>query len=416
MVTNEEKKELLEKYLPITYETQDDTEFQVKLRELLMTETQNGKLYKYRAFDRKGWSLENFKNRTIHCSSPNSFNDPFECTLGVDYNSIFGDMFEGDFDVIGNLLISAVSVINKEKELVDFDDDEKTIIKALIESEFSYFYKKYCTPEYTDDEIICQFEKSNVIGVIMKIIAKNSKYGEQLRTATQMLSNDELKSVMHASNNVTFVDLAKSQGITDDVDEMELTKLLYLKSHPEKSNEVQGTQSRFEDIGRNVNKTMTSLFNIGCLCTDYKNRLMWSHYADSHKGFCIEYDYSSYGDKDDEILPFPVVYSNKRVKVPWKPAFDNSPENLDEATSKLAMALLTKDSAWQYENEWRILVNAQDPQEVKSAPVSCVYLGALCSEQNKRKILRIAKELNVPVKQMVVDRGEYELHVKNVEF
>ena len=58
MVTNEEKKELLEKYLPITYETQDDTEFQVKLRELLMTETQNGKLYKYRAFDRKGWSFK----------------------------------------------------------------------------------------------------------------------------------------------------------------------------------------------------------------------------------------------------------------------------------------------------------------------------------------------------------------------
>ena len=414
MLTNEKKKELLEKYLPIIYETQDDTAFYVKLRELLMIETKNGRLYKYRTFDRKGWSLENLKNRTIHCSSPSSFNDPFECTLGVDYNSIFCDMFEDDFDIVGNLLISAVNVINKEKELADFDADEQPIIKALIESEFSYFYKKYCTSEYTDDEIMHQFEKSNVIGVVMEIIAKNSKYGEQLRTATQMLSNIEMKNVMYASNEATFADFAKSQGIIDDVDEMELTRLLYLKSHPEKSNEVQDTQSRFEDIGRNINKTITSLFNIGCLCTDYKNRLMWSHYADSHKGFCIEYDYSSYGNKDNEILPFPVVYSTKRVKVPWKPAFDYSPENLDKATSKLAMALLTKDSAWKYENEWRILVNPQDSQEVKSAPVSCIYLGVLCSEKNKRKILRIAKELNVPVKQMVVDRGEYELHTRDI--
>ena len=138
---------------------------------------------------------------------------------------------------------------------------------------------------------------------------------------------------------------------------------------------------------------------------------MWSHYADSHKGFCIEYDFSA----QMELLPFPIYYSSERPLIPWKAALNNSPENVREATAELMLGVLTKDSAWEYENEWRLLMPADKPADVVMPKVTCVYLGAAISTRNKNKIIKIARLLNIPVKQMKVDRGAYQLHAEPVE-
>ena len=161
---------------------------------------------------------------------------------------------------------------------------------------------------------------------------------------------------------------------------------------------------------------MKELFLIGCLCTNYKNKLMWSHYADSHKGFCIEYDYSDLVVDDHTVLPLPVIYSDERPLISWKAALDNSPENVEEAVVQFTKGLLTKDNIWSYENEWRILIKATDVSDIPMPRVSCVYLGASISDENRNAILKIAKEKNYKVKQMVVDRGAYALHAENVEF
>jgi hypothetical protein len=141
---------------------------------------------------------------------------------------------------------------------------------------------------------------------------------------------------------------------------------------------------------------------------------MWSHYADSHKGFCIEYDYSQVDEETLNKLPMPIVYSLKRPLLPWKAMFDKSPENIQEACNLLMLGLLTKDSAWEYENEWRILINSSDDAELVMPRISCIYLGASIDRINKAKVLKIAKERGIPVKQMKVDRGEYALHAEDV--
>ena len=46
-------------------------------------------------------------------------------------------------------------------------------------------------------------------------------------------------------------------------------------------------------------------------------------------------------------------------------------------------------------------------------PISCVYIGPLCSVEHKEMIIEIAKILKVPVKQMTIDRGEYTLHIQD---
>ena len=46
--------------------------------------------------------------------------------------------------------------------------------------------------------------------------------------------------------------------------------------------------------------------------------------------------------------------------------------------------------------------------------ISCIYLGASIEKSNKEKVLELAKERGIPVKQMKVDRGGYALHAEDV--
>ena len=39
-----------------------------------------------------------------------------------------------------------------------------------------------------------------------------------------------------------------------------------------------------------------------------------------------------------------------------------------------------------------------------------MYIGAQCSDDNIQKLMAVAQEKGIPIKQMVLDRGEYELH------
>lgn len=141
---------------------------------------------------------------------------------------------------------------------------------------------------------------------------------------------------------------------------------------------------------------------------------MWSHYADGHKGFCVEYDFFDSSEEVLATLPFPVIYSDKRPLIPWEAAFEKTPENMEAAWRQIMLGLLTKDSQWSYENEWRVFTNAANPADIKMPRISCVYLGASITDEHRDEILKTAREKKIPVKQMVVDRGEYELHARNV--
>lgn len=80
-----------------------------------------------------------------------------------------------------------------------------------------------------------------------------------------------------------------------------------------------------------------------CLTTVPDNILMWSHYANNHKGVCLEYC----GLNDFFANAQKVAYADKR---PIINAFSGE-DNLLMADK----ALLTKSSIWSYEEEWRMI-------------------------------------------------------------
>ncbi len=82
----------------------------------------------------------------------------------------------------------------------------------------------------------------------------------------------------------------------------------------------------------------------------------------------------------------------------------------------LSLALLTKDSIWSYEKEWRFINFSSLRSDYVEFPyISCIYIGSECSSVNKKIILDVAHKFNIPLHQMVMDRGTFSLHSKKCE-
>ena len=87
------------------------------------------------------------------------------------------------------------------------------------------------------------------------------------------------------------------------------------------SSGFQKAEEKIIDSVNNFNEKIFSLiddqFGIASLTTRFNDALMWSHYASSHTGICIEYDFSDYMNhiNQSQMLLFPVNYSDKRVTI-----------------------------------------------------------------------------------------------------
>jgi Protein of unknown function (DUF2971) len=82
---------------------------------------------------------------------------------------------------------------------------------------------------------------------------------------------------------------------------------------------------------------------ITCFSPEPKSHLMWSHYADHHKGVCLEFDI---GDLIDHIHPC---------------HYATEVESLKLAQNDIRLALV-KNAAWAYEEEWRFLFETIRPK------------------------------------------------------
>lgn len=128
--------------------------------------------------------------------------------------------------------------------------------------------------------------------------------------------------------------------------------------------------------------------------------LMWSHYADRHRGICIKYRIDSetiaaHNDGDHVMLLKRVPYRHHKCMS------DNI--TLDNALS-------AKASCWSYENEYRLIYYTKNSLELKgvdgkpkdfiaipSFAVESVTLGCCISKEHKDAVVRAARISGIPV-------------------
>ena len=121
----------------------------------------------------------------------------------------------------------------------------------------------------------------------------------------------------------------------------------YCTTNPEKF-ENKLKNRKFTELQNKFSKD----FGIISLSENKNNILMWSHYADNHKGVVIGFK----TEKFDKI-PMKVEYKNERVNIPL------DDEKAHEYRQAVLNTLKTKYKDWIYENEYRCLLELKNCTE-----------------------------------------------------
>ena len=420
----EEKSTLLKKVMSNRQCSSSNHDIEDQLYALLMKDTVSGKLYKYRSFDSKGYSLMNFEAGTLHCSKPSDFNDPFDCRVGFTVQAFIEACYDQQLESFETIYFKCIDVLSGRFPYSHCTTAEKKIIRELQQNTPVMDFLGLCGNPVLSIEKKQELVKEHGFEVlsILTTILSEKIFKDQLpfvsqaaETILQRLAINGSMSIDQPLENLTFGDVLRSYHITADADEISLYMLLIKQIHPEFGESAEQLEAYLNALEANVFDILCSKMLVGCLCTDYKNSLMWSHYADSHRGFCIEYDFSGMEEKN-KVLPFPVIYSTEMPKLSLKYVLNRTEKNEQLGTQSLMSALLTKDMAWEYENEWRLLceVDGDDDNsnDIEMPPISCVYVGAMATEENVSKLSEIAKRKGIPLKRMKLDRGAYLLHTE----
>ena len=128
--------------------------------------------------------------------------------------------------------------------------------------------------------------------------------------------------------------------------------------------------------------------------------LMWAHYAKSHTGFCVEYDF--------EKTDLKTTFSSDENRLDMIQAISYVPVITLEEPPSMAKALFQKSNFWDYENEMRLCsfdtMNDNEFPVIKCpGAIKAVYLGAKCNDENRRKMEKAIGNKDIPLYQMSVN-------------
>jgi len=156
-------------------------------------------------------------------------------------------------------------------------------------------------------------------------------------------------------------------------------------------------------------RKLEELIGILCLTQVNDSLLMWAHYADSHRGFVVEFDESSsFFDcrvsQDDELRHLrKVTYCVNRPSLVLADVEDFS-------------ALVTKGTDWEYEAEWRMLMPLASASHVLGEGAEAIHLFGFPPAAVKSVILgcRMTSTKKAEIRQILSESPGYG-HLKCLE-
>lgn len=157
-----------------------------------------------------------------------------------------------------------------------------------------------------------------------------------------------------------------------------------------------------DDFHKSVNSTL-GIFSLSAV---NDNILMWSHYSDSHRGFCVGFD-------SDKLFKL----SGSLGEVIYDDAF---PEVglFDDSMEGFLRLFITKSIDWCYEEEYRILkVNfAKNILTFSNDCVRQIIFGCNIKPEHKEEIMKIAesKYKQAEIFESEINPTEFKLDIKRI--
>lgn len=176
-----------------------------------------------------------------------------------------------------------------------------------------------------------------------------------------------------------------------------------------------------------LSETSKRYSTIACFSESVESILMWSHYANSHKGFALEYDFRPTLEQPiKNVGLFPVVYSKERLDISDYIAwaflrFFGFPAKMPDISASIKNALWKSD-VWAYEKEWRMIdstprdITDEKASTIHYKPVA-IYYGRHMSFDDKKRLHEVAQEKGIKEYEMYLDYSslKYEMLYREYE-
>ena len=376
-------------------------------------------LYKYCKFSEKNYDLNNLRNDTLFFNSPTGYNDPYEGVIAISVIDIIEAIL-----IAPRLFHSIETARDAEIENIKniiFDMLSKAIARIECSSTELMLFRLF-----NDDTYLRTFPKISNVSLLLE------QYESIIRGASY-LYDDVGELEKESFLELLLSSYAEKQKIVNSVRKsINVIIPIYLVDAINntifKCDTYEKTLKEYNKIALETfalaRKMPGNIFKTTCLSENSKSILMWSHYAQQHEGFCIEYDFNKAIESN-----FPtdcltkVFYSDSMPKLNVRslvqairkkhdPKYVKDPNITNLTFETYLKAITTKNTVWQYEEEWRIILDNFSAIQIGKIPYATkIIMGININEKNKADLLEIAnaKTPPIPVYQAYLLPDKYEI-------
>jgi hypothetical protein len=188
------------------------------------------------------------------------------------------------------------------------------------------------------------------------------------------------------------------------------------------SKTLQYTQNKFREH--------TKEMRVCCFAQDrsdklaIENKLMWSHYGNGLRGFCVEYDREKfiegiYKNLNEKVAYTSIEYTELK-KYNIEELLLNSVDNENVSGDNIGIGNLVtmKSLEWKYENEFRLMVKNKSLVSIPSESIRSIIFGEKMDKFKKQTLLSVIrgnKRIECKVKQAIVNAKTFDMNINEME-
>ena len=148
------------------------------------------------------------------------------------------------------------------------------------------------------------------------------------------------------------------------------------------------------------------------------NNLMWSHYANEHKGVCIRYKLMD--DCISSSISLDIHHQTCLHRIHYCNSIDDKPISVNDKSIAIGAAFAQKQECWEYEKESRLICFDDTTENDRitipydeGISIEAVYFGLKCSEDDEAYIKKLLAGKHVKYYYMKLDnKNVYRMKIE----
>lgn len=157
-------------------------------------------------------------------------------------------------------------------------------------------------------------------------------------------------------------------------------------------------------------------YGVACGSTIQTCPVMWSHYGNNHSGICLKFDF--YDDKEKQNICLSKEDKLEIVEVEYTDLpLDIFNYNREELKNLIFTIFKTKCKKWAYENEVRLVNNAQGLLKINNKCIKQIIFGCKTTAKDRYSILKLLGCLGYKIEELMIAKiqpDSYELKIETM--